>query len=198
MAHEPSSIAKVGSLDAKPFLATHRAASVCTREVDRVCEGLVLGVRGLHAENLGEKPVVRRSPGRCIVQFGPVAITVTWLRGQLDTVEGGELLVVVWQGSVAPPREHHPERVVTERARSSAQVLWEQSFRPFAPNEGVWEWVPAGAPSKGLTSSELVARCAEQLRMVSAESPVPPPAEVLDRPTSMHPAPLVARRARFA
>ena len=47
------------------------------------------------------EPVVRRSPARCLVQLGPVALTVAWLQRAQGTVADGELLVVVWRGEVA-------------------------------------------------------------------------------------------------
>jgi hypothetical protein len=172
---------KRSSLDAKPFLATHRATSVCTRELARLTDDVVGGVASLLGEGAEHKPVVRRSPGRCIVQLGPVAATVTWFRGNLDSVEGGELLVVVWRGDVAPSREHHPERAVLNRAPSSATAIWEQTFRPRASNEATWEWVStADSMAGGLTSGALAVRCLGELQAAHAACAAEP--RVYDTP----------------
>ena len=67
------------SRDPQAFLGTHRALAACSREVARVSGEVVGGAVSLHAAGIADKPVTRQSPGRCIVQLGPVALTITWL-----------------------------------------------------------------------------------------------------------------------
>ena len=66
------------------FLSSHRAQAVCTREFARLSEGLVAATKVLAVQTSIEPPTVRLSPDRCIVQLGPVALTVAWLRNGTD------------------------------------------------------------------------------------------------------------------
>lgn len=111
--------------------------------------------------------VVRQSPGRCIVQLGPVALTAAWLRRSTGPLDEGELLVIVWRGSVAPPLEHHPERM-SARGASTASALWERTLTPVATSEAAWRWQSATAESAACSSSELAAQCVEHLRLAHA------------------------------
>ena len=56
------------------------ALAVCAREFDRLADDIAKRVLNLQDEEKGLKCDVRRSPGRCIVQLGPVALTISWLR----------------------------------------------------------------------------------------------------------------------
>lgn len=150
--------------DAKPFLTTHRATSVCAREFTSVCDALVDGAVSLHANGLAEKPIVRQSPGRCIVQLGPVAVTAAWLRDSSGLIEAGELLVIVWRGEVAPRADHIPERASVPTA-SMPTALWEQALAPVATSEATWRWHPQGTELDGFSSTELAAESIERLRL---------------------------------
>ena len=124
-----------------------------------------------------EKALVVHSPGRCIVQVGPVALTIAWLRSRLDVVADGELLVVVWHGAVAPPASRFRERVLkgpsAAGAGPSAQALWEEVLSVRADSEESWRWHPTAASvdvsSKSYTSVDLAARSVERLRLAYAE-----------------------------
>lgn len=151
-----------------PFLATSRALSACARELTRLTDTLVRGVGALELSNTGDKPVVRQSPTRCIVQLGPVALTVTWLRPGAGAVEDGELLVILWRGAVAPRGEHCPERAPMQRAPRSATALWEQTLRPVAADEASWVWELAGEASRH-SSSEISELCVTRLRVAYEE-----------------------------
>ena len=88
------------------FITSHRATAACARELarlhDAIADGLeTWGVGTASAgddASLADAPVVRRTPARCLVQVGPVALTVAWLQRAQGTVADGELLVVVWRG----------------------------------------------------------------------------------------------------
>ncbi len=152
----------------QPFLATHRATAVCAREVGRLVEG----VRGAFATTSSTKepgaPDVQVSPDRCVVQYGPVALTVGWLRRPPDTPDVGELLVMIWRGVIARRGAFRdPERgVATTR---TATVLFEHSFVAAAADEASWIWRPATAAEGGFPSTDLAQWCVDKLRLAHAE-----------------------------
>jgi hypothetical protein len=153
-----------------PFIASFRALGVCERELGRIGDVVVRGIAALHAAGVTEKPVVRRSPSRCIVQLGPVALTVTWLPSALGAVADGELLVAVWRGAVAPRFRQCPERDDASAATPAATVEWEDVLVVAADNAESWQWRSAAAERCGYTSAALADRCAERLRVAYVES----------------------------
>jgi hypothetical protein len=158
--------------DRPVFLSSHRAIAACTREFGRFTDGIAQGVGELRAAAMAEAPEIRMSPGRCIVQFGPVALTVAWLRSTLDSVADGQLLVIVWRGSVAPRASRAPERGAQKpgtRVPLAATALWEDSFTASAANEASWTWRPQSVDVGGLSSSELATRCVDRLRAAYAK-----------------------------
>jgi hypothetical protein len=146
------------------FLDSHRALSACARELTRLTEEIAVGVEALSDVAVDHKAVVRQSPDRCIVQLGPVALTLAWLRGGLESVAAGELLVIVWRGAVAPRTQHQPERPSARRLPLPATPLWEQVLTAVADNESSWGWQSIRADVGPYSSSELAARCVERLR----------------------------------
>ena len=153
--------------DPPPFLATHRATTVCAREVGRVVDG----VRGAFATSSSPRgsgePEVQISPDRCVVQFGPVALTVGWLRRPPDTPDVGELLVMIWRGVIAQRGAFRAPERGTTRTRT-ATVLFERSFVATAADEASWMWRPA-AGDGDLVSPDLAQWCVERLRLAHAE-----------------------------
>jgi hypothetical protein len=154
----------------QPFLGSHKAVAACSREFVRLSREVLEGVSALPGAAADEKAVVRQSPDRCIVQLGPVALTLGWLRSTHDSVATGELLVIVWRGAVAPRTRHQPERPVTGPAPLAATALWEQVLTPVGDSEASWAWQPRGTEVGRCSSSELALRCVEQLRVAYVES----------------------------
>lgn len=154
----------------QPFLASHKAVAACTREFVRLGREVVDGVAALAGAAAEEKAVIRQSPERCIVQLGPVALTLAWLRSTHDSIAMGELLVIVWRGSVAPRTKHQPERPVIGPAPLGATPLWEQVLTPAGDSEANWAWQPRGTDGARCSSSQLAARCMEQLHVAYLES----------------------------
>lgn len=149
--------------DRPSFLASHRALSACTRELARLTEMLCRGAATLR-EDLGvEKLDVRLTPDRCVVQLGPVALTIAWLRSTLGTPENGELLVIVWRGSVAQRGAYHPARAGSPPMVRTASVLSERTYTAAAADEASWVWRTPGE-ARDLTSAALAEQCVEQLR----------------------------------
>lgn len=158
--------------DRPSFLSTHRATTVCTREVGRLVEAVrdafaPASPRDARAREIGA-PEVQLSPDRCVVQYGPVALTVGWLRRPPDTPDVGELLVMIWRGVIARRGAFRdPERgVATTR---TATVLLERSFVATAADEASWMWQPAPTTGEGYASSALAQWCIERLRLAHAE-----------------------------
>lgn len=153
-----------------PFLDSHRALGACTRELARLTDEILGGVDAMRNEGIDVTPDVRRSPERCILQLGPVALTMAWLRSALDTAASGELLLIGWQGSVAPRAPLRPERSVSIRTGETARALWEDVLVAVASTEEDWRWRPKNGRSTGLTSQELAARSVQRLRQAFVAS----------------------------
>ena len=112
-------------LSRERFLASHRAIAVCAREFGRLAEELADRASTLCNElAIAEPPEMRQTPGRCIVQMGPIAVTTAWLRGPLDSLADGRLMAIAWHGTIV--RRGFRER--PERNDTSA-VTWEPDER---------------------------------------------------------------------
>jgi hypothetical protein len=128
-------------LDREDFLDSHRALAVCAREFDRLAEDVAKRVTDLEDEAKGLKADVKRSPGRCIVQLGPVALTLSWLRTRAETVSQGRLLIVEWKGTVgANGAQEYVNGVPTVAVTQTAKVVRETVFLPDASDEKSWTW----------------------------------------------------------
>jgi hypothetical protein len=154
-----------GPFERAPFLATPRAINACAREIGRLSDTLVRGALALRTNSAKDEAKVRQSPGRCIVQLGPVAITVAWLLPTFGSIADGELLVILWRGAVAPRGEQRPERAPVRRPASTATPLWEQTLIPVASSEETWAWKWRDEHADDCTSSDLAAGCLDRLRL---------------------------------
>lgn len=155
------------SLDATAFLKTHRALVVCAREFTRLTGEIETKVAAL-AKGLASAPQVRVTPGRFIVQLGGVALTVAWLRANVDSVDAGRLLAIVWQGEVAPRRSHEFERRPVGAARTATSI-WEQVLIASASTESDWEWCPELPGAPGQSSTELATQLVQRLQRAYAD-----------------------------
>lgn len=155
------------------YISSYRANAACVRELSRLYEEIetsLTDAQGVPADAaVTVEPVVRRSPARCLVQLGPVALTVAWLQRAQGTVADGELLVVVWRGEVAVRTPAGFERAHQHSGASSATALWESVLVVSAQSETSWGWAPAGARGDAVSSSALANRCVERLRAAYAE-----------------------------
>jgi hypothetical protein len=144
-------------LDREDFLDSHRALAVCAREFDRLADDISKRVVDLEDEAKGLKADVRRSPGRCIVQLGPVALTISWLRTRAETVSQGRLLIVEWNGTVgANGAQEYVNGVPTVAVTQTAKVVRESVFLPDANDEKSWTWKREGKTGrKAYRSTDL-------------------------------------------
>ena len=159
-------------LDKEDFLDSHRALAVCAREFDRLAEDVAKRVAELEDESKGWKADVRRSPGRCIVQIGPVALTLSWLRTRAETVSQGRLLVVEWHGSVgANGQQEYVNGVPTVAVTQTAKVVRETVFLPDASDEKSWTWRREGKNArKAYKSGDLAKSCVTSINGTLRES----------------------------
>src|SRR5216117_1759256 len=146
-------------LDREEFLDSHRALAVCAREFDRLAEDVSKRVMDLQDEAKGLKADVRRSPGRCIVQLGPVALTLSWLRTRAETVSQGRLLIVEWHGTVgANGAQEYVNGVPTIAVSQTAKVVRESVFIADANDEKSWTWRREGKTGRKAYRSQELAK----------------------------------------
>ena len=151
------------------YTTSYRANAACVRELGRLHDeiiGTLSSWRSRKAANGTdvEPPVIRRSPARCLVQLGPVALTVAWLQRAQGTVADGELLVVVWRGAVGVHKPQSFERAPQHADVSSATAVWETVLVVAADSETGWGWAAAnGATGDAMSSVGLADRCVERL-----------------------------------
>lgn len=145
------------------FLTSHRAVSVCAREISRLGDAMVSAATEYTRDRGLSAPTVRRAPDRCIVQLGGVALTTTWLRNGTDSPFGGELLVMLWRGVIAPRGDHLPERLGARQAPTPPIELWEASFVATAASESSWRWCAEHGADESTDSQELASRCIARL-----------------------------------
>jgi hypothetical protein len=155
------------------FLSTLRAVAPCAREFARLSASVADNI----AESLGgtdhEKIVVRQAPDRCIIQVGEAAVTMTWLRNAHESVAEGELLVILWQGTVAPVRRFQPERQA-DAATLTAKAVSETVFVADATCEADWTWRPLDSTAQQGSSDLLARTIADRVRLIH-ESLTPAP-----------------------
>lgn len=155
------------------FLKSHRAVTACSREIEALGDAIASAVASWHAQGMPDKPVLRKSPGRCVAQVGPVALTFAWLPATHKDIGSGELLMIVWHGIVGPRKEHQFERVVVPVPLTATEV-WEEVFHPGVVGAESWRWCPAEtAPEDGFTAVTLAERAVSQLRVAYDRFAVP-------------------------
>jgi hypothetical protein len=151
-----------------PFIVTPRARAACQRQRSYFFAAVAKRVKVLQQSGPTEAAVVCASPDRYIAQIGPVALTVVWLRSALDSVAEGQLLVIVWRGTVGPQRGLDAEREGV-RPTKTATILWEDVVVVSAESEESWRWCPVAEDKGGYTSDQLAERCVDRLRVAYAD-----------------------------
>jgi len=147
----------------QPFLGTLRGLSACAREFARLGDCLADDAEASFGTAFDRKQSVRRSPDRCIIQIGPCALTVAWLRNRRDTAEG-ELLIILWRGTVAPTIHQQFERA--RELTLSATAVSESVFEAEATCESDWVWRSREEPEQRYTSLSLSGLVVQRLRII--------------------------------
>jgi len=146
------------------FLTSHRAHAAATREFGRVTAALVEAIKHVARSRGEQPPEVRLAPDRCIVQLGPLALTVTHLKTASAQQAGGQVLAILWQGQIAVRGDHVPERANARVVPPPPVSVWEESYDPEAASEASWHWCPLSAHERRLTSVELAGQCEAAVR----------------------------------
>jgi len=142
----------------RPFLTTHPALAAAAREFARLTTDVVDRVALLTFDEPAHAPKVRRSPYRIIVQAGPVAVTLAWLRDRADSPAAAQLLVAVWRGTIAAVAPHQFERP-KKLAEATAETMWVAEYTPEAESELSWRWRLQIAEGATLSSAEVADQC---------------------------------------
>lgn len=146
----------------RPFLTTHPAVAASTREFSRLASDVVDRIGRLTFDDATHMPKVRRSPYRVIVQAGPVAVTLAWLRDRADSPAAAQLLVVVWRGTIAAGGAQQFERP-RKAVAATAKAAWMAEYTPEAESELSWRWRLQVGDGATLSSAEVAERCVAEL-----------------------------------
>jgi hypothetical protein len=145
------------------YLASHRSGPACGRELERLADDVVQRVESLERDEAAGEVEVRRGAGRCIIQLGPVALTMSWIRSRTDAVIEGRLMIMEWDGIVRRGTDQVPERAPVRHTFRPATLLREDVFVADAATEQNWRWRRDGRALGTYTSRELAARCLASL-----------------------------------
>jgi hypothetical protein len=155
--------------DAATFLGSSRAVAVCAREFERLADGIAKRAATI-GEKAGTKAEVQRMPDRCIVQLGPVALSVSWVRERVDTVATGRLMIAEWNGTVVRAAQRGPDNVSRSVATGPAKLMRENILRADATGEPDWLWRREATDDLGYASRDLAARCVDSLLLSLQET----------------------------
>jgi hypothetical protein len=147
---------------AATFLGSSRAVAVCTREFERLADTIVKRATSA-AEKVGAKAEVQRMPDRCLVQLGPVALSVSWVRERVDTPATGRLMIAEWQGTVVRTPRPVDMQTTTTVNHGPATLMNERILRADATGEPDWLWRREPVEDHGYASRDLAAHCVESL-----------------------------------
>jgi hypothetical protein len=145
--------------DRDSYLASHRSGPACARELERLADDVVQRVEAMERDEAAGEIEVRRGAGRCIIQLGPVALTMSWIRSRTDAVIEGRLMIMEWDGIVRRGTDQVPERAPVRHTFRPATLLREDVFVADAATEQGWRWRRDGRALGTYTSRDLAARC---------------------------------------
>jgi hypothetical protein len=149
--------------DRDSYLASHRSGPACSRELERLTDDVIQRVEALDRADEAPEIEVKRGAGRCIIQLGPVALTMSWIRSRTDAVIEGRLMIMEWDGVVRRGTDHVPERAPVRHAGRPATLLREDVFLADTANEQDWRWRRDGRALGTYTSRDLASRCLASL-----------------------------------
>ena len=149
--------------DRDSYLASHRSGPACGRELERLADDVIQRVESMERDDAAAEIEIRRGAGRCIIQLGPVALTMSWIRSRTDAVIEGRLMIMEWDGIVRRGTDQVPERAPVRHTFRPATLLREDVFVADAATEQTWRWRRDGRALGMYTSRDLAARCAASL-----------------------------------
>jgi hypothetical protein len=140
------------------FLGSHRAITHLGREFDRLAAEVAKRAATVNPADAEVPLEVHRVPGRCTVQLGPVALTLSWIRTRPDTVATGRLMIIEWEGQIG--RGGASGGAST---RPSPIPLRETVLRADATRVEDWQWKSDEVAGYAYDSTELAAHCVDSL-----------------------------------
>ena len=149
--------------DRETYLGSHRSGPACARELERLADDVIQRVESMERDEAAGEIEVRRGAGRCIIQLGPVALTMSWIRSRTDAVIEGRLMIMEWDGIVRRGTDQVPERAPVRHAYRPATLLREDVFVADAATEQNWRWRRDGRALGMYTSRDLATRCMASL-----------------------------------
>jgi len=138
------------------FLASHRAITHLGREFDRLAAEVAKRAATVTRDDTEVPLEVHRVPGRCTVQLGPVALTLSWVRTRPDTVATGRLMIIEWEGQIA-------KGAASGAVATGPIPLRETVLRADATRVEDWQWKSDDIAGYAYDSSELAAHCVDSL-----------------------------------
>ena len=154
------SVVRAGPVDERAaqqrdaFLGSHRAITHLGREFDRLAGEVTKRVATVNRDDVETPLEVHRVPGRCTVQLGPVALTLSWVRTRPDTVATGRLMIIEWEGRIGRPGS---------TGGPGAVPLRETVLRADATRVDDWQWRSDDVAGYAYDSNELAAHCVDSL-----------------------------------
>jgi hypothetical protein len=136
------------------FLGSHRAITHLGREFDRLAAEVTKRAATVNRDDSEVPLEVHRVPGRCTVQLGPVALTLSWVRTRPDTVATGRLMIIEWEGQVGRSLPSSGPRAIPLR---------ETVLRADATRVEDWQWKSDDVAGYAYDSTELAAHCVDSL-----------------------------------
>jgi hypothetical protein len=149
--------------DRDAYLGSHRSGPACARELERLADDVVERVEAIERDEAAGEVDIRRGAGRCIIQLGPVALTMSWIRSRTDAVIEGRLMIMEWDGIVRRGTNQLPERAPVRPTSAPATLLREDVFVADATAEQNWRWRRDGRQFGTYTSRDLATRCLASL-----------------------------------
>jgi hypothetical protein len=149
--------------DRDSYLGSHRSGPACARELERLADDVIERVESMERDEAAGEIEVRRGAGRCIIQLGPVALTMSWIRSRTDAVIEGRLMIMEWDGIVRRGTDQVPERAPVRHTYRPATLLREDVFVADAATEQGWRWRRDGHTLGTYTSRDLATRCMASL-----------------------------------
>jgi hypothetical protein len=149
---------------AATFLGSSRAQAICAREFERLADSIAKRAASA-AEKAGTKAEVQRMPDRCLVQLGPVALSVSWVRERVDTAATGRLMIAEWQGTVVRTPRPADMAPVAPAPIVPARLMRENILRADATGEPDWLWRREPVADVGYATRDLAAHAVDSLML---------------------------------
>ena len=137
-------------------LTATRATQLSGKEFERLAKLIETAVADL-GDKLGElTSKVRNTPGRCVVQIGNAALTISWVRTIRDESSDARLMVLEWEGTIERKLDVIPERMLYRPSpQGTARLVRETGFSADADGDAHWFWRKTDNKQTQLESEQL-------------------------------------------